>query len=326
MAVLWQSSLVPFIDPSGNPYTGALATFFDAGTSTPQIVYSDSALGTSINQPVPANGNGVFPAVFLHPGSYRYRLTNSTGSVVIADVDGIDVPQSSSYVPPSAGTTDPTLLAVTGDIKAKHGKSVEAGWVRVAGRTIGNAASGATERANADCAALFAYLWTQDTTLTVSGGRGGTAVGDFAANKTIALPDYRSRGLAGLATMGGSDVALIPGAQIDGGETTDTLGATVGAATHALTIAELAAHTHTGSTDSQGAHTHDLTLPRRGGNNNAATPAASYVSDDPGSGTATGTTTSAGAHTHTVTNANTGSGTAHAIMQPSVLITFFIKL
>jgi hypothetical protein len=56
----------------------------------------------------------------------------------------------------------------------------------------------------ADTSALFLYLWGADANLAVSGGRGGSAAADYAANKTIALPDWRGRALAGLDDMGNS--------------------------------------------------------------------------------------------------------------------------
>lgn len=69
------------------------------------------------------------------------------------------------------------------------------GWLNLQGGTIGNAASGAGARANADTAALFAYLWNNlsNSVAPVSGGRGANAAADFAANKTITLPDWRNR-------------------------------------------------------------------------------------------------------------------------------------
>lgn len=79
------------------------------------------------------------------------------------------------------------------------------GWVRMDG-SIGNASSGATQRANADTAALFAVLWDNvaqaNATVQDSAGstvsRGVSAAADFAANRRIVIPDMRgefSRGL-----------------------------------------------------------------------------------------------------------------------------------
>jgi hypothetical protein len=83
----------------------------------------------------------------------------------------------------------------TGDLFEKWGTGTIPGAVRLTGGTIGNGASGGTERANADTANLFIFLYIRDTTLTVSGGRtapGNTraaAITDFNLNKTLTLPN-----------------------------------------------------------------------------------------------------------------------------------------
>lgn len=73
--------------------------------------------------------------------------------------------------------------------------SPPAGWVNANGGSIGNAASGATERANADCSALFTVVWNNlanaDAPVQDSAGtpvaRGASAAADFAANRRIVL-------------------------------------------------------------------------------------------------------------------------------------------
>ena len=79
---------------------------------------------------------------------------------------------------------------------------MHSGWVRANGRTVGRATSGGTERANADSEALFLYLWGADAGLGVSTGRGARPAADCAANKKIALPDWRGRAIGALADMG----------------------------------------------------------------------------------------------------------------------------
>lgn len=329
MAVLWQASRIPQIDPNGDPYAGAKAYFYQSGTSTPLTVYQDTDLSEFHDSPVVANGSGAFPAIFLPASAYRERVTDADGNV-LWDIDGIDAPQAASYTPPSAGSTSPELLASTGDVKARYGTGAHSGWVRCAGRTIGSAASGAAERANDDCQDLFEFLWAADSTLTVSGGRGASAANDWAADKTIALPDFRSRALVGLATMGNADVALIASALVDNSETADTLGATAGASTHALTEAELAAHGHTASTASAGSHTHTPTFSGGVGAypNVYSTGGGATEFVVSGGNAVVGTIgmTSAGSHTHTVTVDDTGSGTAHNNVQPSSFVTFYLKL
>ncbi len=95
--------------------------------------------------------------------------------------------------------------------------------MRCNARTIGNAVSGANERANADTQTLFEYLWNNDTDLraTVSASS-GNATTDYNAGKTIQLPDYRGCVVIGLDDMGNS-----PSGRIDStsfGATTTVLG------------------------------------------------------------------------------------------------------
>jgi hypothetical protein len=85
----------------------------------------------------------------------------------------------------------------TGDVFEKWATAAFGGSVRANGLTIGNAASGGTERANADTVNLFIFLYINDTTLAVSGGRtapGTTranAITDYNLNKTITLPNIQ---------------------------------------------------------------------------------------------------------------------------------------
>lgn len=87
-------------------------------------------------------------------------------------------------------------------------RTSKTGWVLGDGRTIGNAASGATSRANADTILLFTELWN-NTSSTVSGGRGASAAADFAANKTIVVPSVRGRGVVGRENMGGTAANVV---------------------------------------------------------------------------------------------------------------------
>jgi microcystin-dependent protein len=333
MAILWNGSLIPWVnEPAREAYAGAKAYFFDAGTTTPQIVYTDAALSIPHDHPVVADGVlGTFPAVFLVAGgSYHLRITDADG-VTLHDVDNISTPTTIVPDPPSGGTAA-EFLYQTGDIKMAWRTSAPTGYVRANGRTIGQASSGATERANADCQALFLFLWTQDANLAVSGGRGGTAAGDWAAAKTIALPDFRGRIPLGMDTMGGAAANRVTDAQL--GADSDLLGAAGGEAAHVLTTAELASHTHTGTTASNGLHGHPLRV------RHTSTSSASGHGGVVFEGTATtdpaftGTPSDtdgealggAGAHTHTITTDGAGSGTAHNNLQPSVVVPFFIKL
>lgn len=315
MAILWPQSLTPWIDPNGAPYSGALAYFFDAGTTTPKPTYSENGLGELNDHPVVANSAGRFGAVFIPTGDYRLRITDASGAV-IEDIDGISVPSTGDDGGGGGGDTPVELLARTGDIKDRYDTGSHSGWVRCNARTIGNASSGAAERASADCEALFLLLWGADADLVVSGGRGATAAGDWAASKTIALPDLRLRSRLGLSGMGNTASTLLSGIPVDGGASQDGLGNTLGSKEIALSLNEIPSHNHGGATGPGGTHNHSVaSSPGSGGGASGSgvqqSGGSMFTSQQPD-------------HTHTVASA--GGGEAHDNVQPSILITVYMKL
>lgn len=194
----------------------------------------------------------------------------------------------------------------TGDTKYRTGSAaVIAGWVRANGLTIGNPASTATERANADTANLFAFLWTNfpDLQCPVSGGRGANPAADFAANKRITLPDAAGRAFISLDDAGaGAKSRLTTTAAPNG----ITPGATGGAETRTLVIANLPIHSHVLSSPTGGG------LAGSGGDHNhngtgAGTSHSHGASSGPGGNhyhdLTPAITDTHGGHTHTITDA-----------------------
>lgn len=315
MAVLWERSLIPWIDPDGDPYAGAKAYFFQPHTTTPMATYTTGALDIPHDHPVVADGDGRFPPIFL-PDQTIYRLRITTADdVTLWDIDDISSPTTSIPEPPTSETPEERLWR-TGDIKVAWRTSVPSGFVRINGRTIGSPTSGATERANDDCEDLFIHLWNEDSSLAVSGGRGASAAGDWAAAKTIALPSIRDTALVGMSGMGNSSANIIPASAITGGDG-DVLGARGGAATVTLTASQIPELS--GVTGTDGAHQHNVGLGLGAQIQASAGVNGYYATPGPVS------TDSRGAHSHNVA-VNQGGGTGHNNIQPVVFVPFFIKL
>jgi microcystin-dependent protein len=329
-------SLSQQLDSQGRPLSAGKLYFFQAGTSTPQNAYQDVALTIPHANPMTLDASGRISAFYLADGQIKIRLTDKNGVDVIA-VDNLLVigPSSGAGSPPSV---DATTLLATGDVKARYGTGTLSGFVRLNGRTIGSATSGATERANADCQALFEFLWTVDANLAVSGGRGASANADWSANKTITLPDGRGRVLAALDDMGGAAAGRLTAGFF--GTAATVLGAAGGAESHTLTTAQLPIVTPAGTvsspvTDSghfhgvsgasvlDGAGARPLSSSNAvGGNNN---PATGFVSSN-GGGQIIETKTTGVTVSSTFTGTSFGSGNAHKTVPPTILLTFYIKL
>ncbi len=178
--------------------------------------------------------------------------------------------QLEEYDGVSTWTTAPVGIPV-GTVIQQFATTAPTGFLLLAGGTIGSASSGATLRANADTALLFSHLWTNlaNAEAAVSGGRGASAAADFAAHKTLTIPDMRQKFPLAKAASG----------------TGSTLGGTGGSIdlshTHAMP------HTH-----NMGNHTHTITHTHNMGNHTHSTPAHSHASgtlraaigSNPGSG------------------------------------------
>lgn len=303
-------SLVQQFDSTGAPLAGGLLNFFVAGTvATPQQIFADFGLTTPLPNPLTLDSTGRVPQHWIADGLIHIRLTDSQGLVYVDTTMQVLGPSSGGGG--GGGTVDPTSIMSTGDMKAKYGTGPLAGFVRCNGLTVGNPTSGATERANADTQALFIYLYGIDPNLVVSGGRTGNALNDYNANKTITTPDLRGRVIAGLDGMGNSLAGRLTAAFSTA--TPDVLGSGFGAESQTLTTAQIPPHAHP-ITDQQ--HQHGAAITNSGG-------AAQF---GPGGGGGLGTATTNFAFTGITTTNNAGGGGAHANVQPTLLITFYMKL
>jgi hypothetical protein len=340
LALLAGISLNPVYDSAGNRIFDPLLYVYNAGTLTPAATYYDAGFGNKQPSPVPGRSNGTLPVVYVQPATYRVRIIDQIEDLLI------DAPSSGGGG--GGGSVDPTAIAQTGDIKDRYSAGVHAGWVRMSGRNIGSTASGGTERANDDTHDLFVFLWTNDATLAVSGGRGQNAEADWQAGKTINLPDARGRLRVTVDNLAGSAANRMTGGTFTLGDP-NTIGSVGGEAAHTLTIAELPSFTVpvTASMDAQGNHAHAGTTDGENVDHVHAIPitqvnvavgtlpvtavggAGSTITGGRSVGhTHTFLTSVAGNHAHNITvNASpVGGGGAHNALPPFLLTASYIKL
>jgi len=303
-------SLTPQFDQFGKPVPGCKLYAIQAGTtSTPQNTYQDSGLTILNPYPLVCDSTSRIGQFFVADGTIKLRLTDSKGTQLFVGDNLLVIGASSGGG--GGSPVDPTTVMQTGQIALWYGTGVQSGFVRANGRSIGSSISSATERANADTQALYSFLWSADPNLAVSGGRGVSAAADWAANKNLALPDWRGRAIAGLDDMGNSAAGRLTASYF--GTAGTVLGAAGGAESHTLLTAEMPNHTHT-LTDP--GHTHTYTR----GNISGASGTSGTVVGDLTAGVATGSSTTG------ITIANTGGGSAHKNVQPTMLATIYIKL
>lgn len=300
-------------DPFGKPYGGGQVYFRQAGTTdTPQNAYQDLGLTLPWPNPYTLLEDGRIPQVYFADGYVKIRITDKNG-VQIFNQDNVPVTGPSSGGGGGGGGVDPTTVLQTGDMKIVYATGVLAGFVRVNGRTIGNASSGATERANSDTSALFAFLWNADVNLTVSGGRGVSAAADFAANKTIALPDFRGRALTGLDDMGNSAAGRLTSTYF--GTAATVLGAAGGSESQTLTAGQLPANIPSSAVTTLNPSSANPFYVGAGFNSSNISAGATTIP--------TGAQTLTAATTVTI---NAAGGAAHPIASPAMLITIYVKL
>lgn len=311
---LWPLSFTQQHNLNGKPYPGAKAYFFDATTGDPITVYREYSLATPHANPVEADGNGVFPGVYI-PGTedfYRFRVDTAAG---VGLIDEATIPNLSPAEGEGGEPAEPveaSALAKTGDIKARYGSGTHVGWLPCNGLTMGSASSGANF-ASGDNEALFLFLWANDLTLEVVGGRGADAAADWAANKRLTLPDMRGRVLAGLDTMGNSAAGVLPNLDVVGEADGDDAAALVAGQ---VPLVSLASGSATGGTHAHTIPNVVFNLVESGGGE-----ASAFI--DVGTVNTGGT----GTHTHTVTGTvGSASPTAVSRVQPVRGLTFYIKL
>lgn len=147
----------------------------------------------------------------------------------------------------------------------------------------------------------------------------GTAYGGVGQN--FNLPDCRGRVVAARDDMGGVDAGRLTFF----GVAAKLLGGVFGAASHILTMAQMAKHSHGGDTGPNGQHTHNTILQnRRGADGNAGANSGWDAGDVGLASNISKPTTEAPNHTHTILEQ--GNDEAHTNAQPTIIMNKIIKV
>jgi microcystin-dependent protein len=229
---------------------------------------------------------------------------SGAGSLVV--VAGCDV--ANLTIGPTVRIIGPNSVWSTGDVKTTLKTAADPGWLMMNDGTIGDASSGASARANADCLALFKLLWTNtaNADCPVSTGRGANAAADFAAHKTIALPKALGRALAIAGTGSGLSARA--------------LAAALGEETHTLTQLESTLKNHTHSINDP-SHVHAQTGFDTGGSGPGQQARGQFNSSLVSSFDTLASTTGISINATSDASAN-----PHNNMQPTTFLNIMVKL
>lgn len=235
MATLFYAPRFTPVDAQGDPYPGATLTFYAAGTTTPQPVYSTAALVTPLTNPVVANAAGSFEPIFLDQSvSYRVILRDAS-NVTLFDIDNISSALTAEEVGRAlytrstaeiaAGITPTAYRYVWGDIR-RYGAvgdgttddtAAVQRWLSACnGDYIGTAARGKTYRCTAgltisaavqlECyGANFTFPFN-GTAITVTASNVSIRGGKFTGNSAA----YNAGGIGVLATGTLNAAAVAP--------------------------------------------------------------------------------------------------------------------
>lgn len=299
---------------------GAQAFFFQGGTTSPLTVFADSGESDAFPTPVTADANGRWPDIFVpYILNYDVQVKSKYGEQL-----------SFSQRIPNPNPVEQTIIVPperqvqTGMIHPEFVNAPKAGYVRLNGKTIGNGLTSGpnSERANSDTIDLYRYLWNNITTDTLApvlpGGRGASADADFAANKTLTLPDMRGALFSGLDDMGNSPAGNFGTLSFTAGNSI-IVASLLGANSVTLVVENMPAHVHTGSTTNHLGHvhnvngttaaqsvnhTHSVTVSGATGNSGALDHSHTYVDNytTPGLGAAGGGSAVAATQTLTTTS------------------------
>ena len=73
---------IQVVNANGKPYSGAKLYTYTSGTTTPLASYTTNALSVAHANPVIADSNGRFPAIYLANQEYKLRFEDASGTLI----------------------------------------------------------------------------------------------------------------------------------------------------------------------------------------------------------------------------------------------------
>ncbi len=120
MAWLFDTSIFSVTGSNSAIVPGATLSFYVTGTSTPLATYTDSGLGTPNANPVVADANARFPAIWMQESLYKVILKHSDGTT-LSTLPDVRNPATGALAGVSALASDLTSTASgKGDILIGH--------------------------------------------------------------------------------------------------------------------------------------------------------------------------------------------------------------
>ena len=106
MAAILKEPQIRVLNANGLPHVGAKCYIYDAGTTTLQNIWTDSALSVAAANPLISNINGYFALTYLTAGTYKIRIEESDGTLIYeADNQDTGIPLGSGVLGVANGGT-----------------------------------------------------------------------------------------------------------------------------------------------------------------------------------------------------------------------------
>ncbi len=351
-ATLLPNAVQQFLDSSGRPLAFGKVYHYVPSTTTTKTVWSDSGETTALPNPItldaggrPTDGSALVS--IYGSGTYRQKVTNSTGSVTVWDTltastgdggggggttvgdgnlvgtmlpwTGLSAPNQYVFAfgQAIARATYPdfyTAITLTQSATCISGNSTLGGLASTESIPVGAVIEGSCVVPGSTVVSKTASAVVMSNNASASGTISATFFpwGNGDGATTFNVPDMRGRAPFGRDNMGGTAASRLTATYC----ATAGLGASCGVESHKNTIAEMAAHNHGGATATG-------TTGKFIANSNSTGTADPWTYTQ---GSQLGTTPTTEITVPALTISSQGSTTPYSIMNPAMEVNFVVKV